>query len=200
MPSSRLLYLLMAGLSLAVALVSYRFLVLGMDAAFRVLQVNVNADRMVFATHVIASPVALTAGLMQFLPRLRARRPGLHRLTGRVYAIAVLFGGVSGLLLAASALDRPVAAAGFSVLAVIWLVITARGVLLARAGRLVLHRKWMIRSFALSFAAVTLRLQLPLLFSLGMQYPEASSIVAWTCWVPNLLVAQWLLGRLPRVA
>jgi len=53
----------------------------------------------------------------------------------------------------------------------------------------------MIRSFALTFAAFMLRLQLPMLFALGMDYPQASNVIAWACWVPNLSVAEWLVRR-----
>jgi len=197
MPRSRLLYYLVAFLSLAVALATYRFLVLGWQAAFPVLQANVNADKLVFATHVFASPIALVTSLTQFLPRLRARHPGLHRWTGRIYATAILFGGLSGLMLAWTAQDRPVAATGFAVLAVLWLSTTARGVLLARSGQVAAHRRWMIRSFALTFGAVMLRLQLPVFFALGMEYPQASNIFAWSAWVPNLLLAEWLVRRVP---
>ena len=58
------------------------------------------------------------------------------------------------------------------------------------------HRCWMIRSYALTFAAVTLRLELPLFFIFGgMEYPVASSYVAWLCWVPNLFIAELYLRR-----
>ncbi|MCF6234200.1 MAG: DUF2306 domain-containing protein [Rhodobacteraceae bacterium] len=193
MTRSKPLFYLMACLSVIVALLSFRFLALGIELAFPVFQDNINANMTVFMTHVIASPIALAIAVMQFLPGLRKRRPRLHRWAGRIYAIAVLFGAVSGLMLAYSALDRPVAAMGFGLLAVLWLLVTARAVLSARAGQIAAHRRWMIRSFALTFAAVTLRLQLPVLLGLGMDYPEASNIFAWTCWVPNLLVAEWLV-------
>ena len=67
---------------------------------------------------------------------------------------------------------------------------------MARAGRIAEHRQWMIRSFALTFAAVTLRLYLPVLFTVGnMDYFEASNYVAWLCWVPNILFAEVYLRR-----
>lgn len=202
MISLKPLFYLVAILSVVVAAVTFRFLALGFDLAFPVLQTNVNADVAVFLTHIIASSVALAIAVLQFLPRLRARYPGLHRWTGRVYGTAILFAGVSALMLAYSALDRPVAAAGFGLLSVFWLGTTVHAVLLARADRIAAHRRWMIRSFALTFAAVTLRLQLAVLLALGMEYPEASNIIAWSCWVPNLLVAQWLVRRnlSPRTA
>ncbi|MGA8050052.1 MAG: DUF2306 domain-containing protein, partial [Burkholderiales bacterium] len=62
-----------------------------------------------------------------------------------------------------------------------------------RARDLVSHRRWMVRNFALTFAAVTLRLWLPASVVAGVPYELAYSVIAWLCWVPNLLAAQLLL-------
>lgn len=190
--------ILMALASIAVALVSYRFLLLGLDHAFDAMRMHLDARKAVFTLHVSFAPLALGIGALQFFHGIRRRKPIVHRWLGRAYAVAVLIAGLAGLALALGSLDRPIAAAGFGMLSVIWLFVTFRGVQLARAGRFGEHRKWMIRSFALTFAAVTLRLQLPVLIAaLGMDYVEASAILGWSCWVPNLLVAEWLLLRLP---
>jgi hypothetical protein len=90
-----------------------------------------------------------------------------------------------------------VAAAGFGLLAVPWLATTAVGVWKARARDFAAHRQWMIRSAALTFAAVTLRHELPLLVLGGLEFPTAYTIVAWLCWVPNLLVAEWVVRGSP---
>lgn len=50
----------------------------------------------------------------------------------------------------------------------------------------------MVRNFALTFAGVMLRLELPLL-SAAFGFEIAYMMVAWTSWMPNLLVAQWLV-------
>ena len=50
----------------------------------------------------------------------------------------------------------------------------------------------MIRNFALTFAAVALRLYLPPVFIFGLPFATSYAIIAWLCWVPNLLVAEWL--------
>jgi hypothetical protein len=50
----------------------------------------------------------------------------------------------------------------------------------------------MIRNFALTFAAVTLRLYLPPVLIVGLPFAMSYAIIAWLCWVPNLLVAEWL--------
>jgi uncharacterized membrane protein len=190
----RLSFWLFAVLSIIVALVSYRFLVLGFEISFPGLQAHIVDRKLSFLLHIFASPIALALGVFQFVPRLRAKRPSLHRWTGRIYALAVLIGGLSGLALAIGSTERPVAAAGFGILALFWVSTTAVAVRMAMTGRIAEHRRWMIRSMALTFAAVTLRLALPLFFIIGdMEYAEASNYVAWLCWVPNLLLAEWFV-------
>ena len=55
----------------------------------------------------------------------------------------------------------------------------------------------MIRSASLTLAAVTLRIYLPLLsVTLGLEVGYV--LVAWLCWVPNILLAEWILRREPR--
>ena len=186
-----------AGLfSILIALVSYRFLLIGLEDAFSVMQFHIEARRLSFLVHVASGPVALAIGVLQFSRRLRERFATLHRWMGRLYGLAVGLSGTAALLLAAHSLDRPVAASGFGLLALAWMVFTARAIYLARAQRFAEHRQWMIRSFALTFAAVTLRLQLPVFLGpLGMDYLEASSYLGWLCWVPNLLVAEWWIAR-----
>ena len=151
-------------------------------------------------THIAASLIALAVGPWQFNTRVRSRVLNLHRWMGRVYVVAVLAGGTAGLVLARTSQEGLVTHLGFGLLAIAWLASTLQAYRVIRAGDDVRHRDWMIRSFALTFAAVTLRLILPLELSLGVPFPLAYQIVAWACWVPNALVAEWLIrgGRSPR--
>ena len=182
--------------SLIIALSSYRFFLLGMEPAFEGLGASVLDPRLPFIMHVVAAPLALATGSLQFFSNIRQKRPVLHRWNGRIYGLAVLFGGIAGLIMAVDATDRPMAAAGFGILAVIWLWFTASGVLHARAKRFDAHQAMMLRSFALAFGAVTLRLQLPFLMADGSSYLDVSHIVSWTAWVPNLIVVElWLRRR-----
>jgi uncharacterized membrane protein len=181
-------------ISLAIALMSFRFMALGLEEAFPGMSGHIKDRNLAFLLHVSASPVALALGLFQFLPGLRARRPGLHRWTGRIYVLAVFVGGLAGFVVAMGSFDRPVAAVGFGGLAVFWLGTTARAIYLAMTGQIEAHQRWMIRSYALTLAAVTLRLALPLFIIVGeMEYAEASIYIAWQCWVPNLIIAEWYL-------
>jgi hypothetical protein len=54
--------------------------------------------------------------------------------------------------------------------------------------KLELHRLLMRLSYAMTFGAVTLRLQIPLGFMLGYHsYSEMSVWLAYTSWIPNVL-------------
>ena len=56
------------------------------------------------------------------------------------------------------------------------------------------HERWMIRSFALTLAAVTLRIYLPIGVTLNNgEFTFPYTIIAWACWVPNLIVAEIFL-------
>jgi hypothetical protein len=59
----------------------------------------------------------------------------------------------------------------------------------------------MVRNVAVTLAAVTLRLWLPVLLGMHVPFDTAYPIVAWLCWVPNLLVAETIIrrGARPRV-
>jgi uncharacterized membrane protein len=148
------------------------------------------------AFHVVGSGVALLLGGFQFLRRIRTASPDLHRWMGRIYLIAVLIGGIGGAVLAGRADGGLVAKLGFFLLSVVWLVSGWQAYAAARRGEITAHQLWMTRNFALTFAAVTLRLYLGIMTgALGIDFAEAYPAVAWICWVPNLIIAEWLLAR-----
>lgn len=186
--------------SVIIALVSLRILVLGMEVGYPELMHHFPDRVTLFWGHVIGASLALLIMPFQFWKGLRARRPGLHRWMGRVYAISILVGGLSGALLAPYAATGAVAAWGFFFLAVFWLVTTTQAVLLARQRRFADHRRWMIRSAGLTFAAVTLRIWLPASIIAEIPFETAYPYIAWLCWVPNLLLVELYLRRSRKLA
>jgi uncharacterized membrane protein len=145
-----------------------------------------------FTAHAVFASIALLVGPWQFLPILFRRRR-LHRLLGWIYVSAVALGWLASLPLALHAHTGATASAGFQALGVVWLTCTLLAFLDARAGRIVEHRRWMIRSYALTTSAITLRLYIVgsavLHIPLGQSYPY----IAWLCWIPNAIVGQWLV-------
>lgn len=181
-------------LSLLIALASWRFLVLGVELSMPFVAYHLEVRPLWFYAHVGLAPVALVLMPFQFWQGLRQRHPQRHRWIGRAYGLAIALSGTGGLLMAIGSNSGLLAAWGFGLLAVFWLSFTGIGILRAIQGRIVDHQRWMIRSAALTFAAVTLRLYLPLLFAtLGQDVGYV--LVSWACWVPNIMVAEWILQR-----
>lgn len=144
-------------------------------------------------THLSGGLIALALGAWQFNTRLRQTHLPLHRWIGRTYVVAVLVGGSGALWMAPASQGGFIAHAGFGLLAVLWLAATIQAYRRIRQGDQLRHRRWMVRSYALTFAAVTLRIILPLELALGLPFLDAYQAVAWLCWVPNLVVAEWLI-------
>lgn len=153
-------------------------------------------DRLGIYGHVFASALALAIGPFQFWDRLRSSRPALHRWSGRLYlGLGVMVGGLTGLFVAFNAFGGPLARVGFACLAAGWLFSGFRAYQAIRSGSLASHRRWMVRNFSLTFAAVTLRLWLPCMVISGVSMNVAYPVVAWLCWVPNLILAELLFNR-----
>lgn len=176
-----------------VALMSWRFLIGGVEVTMPHMTHHALDRQIAFYLHVGLGPVALMLVPFQFWSGLRRRRPGLHRWSGRLYGLAILLAGYGGTKMALGTLAGPVAAWGFGMLSVLWVSVTAAAVWFALQRRFVLHRDWMIRSAALTLAGTTLRLELPLLLALGVSFETAYVTVAWLCWVPNVLIAEWII-------
>lgn len=150
----------------------------------------------ILIVHASCAGAALLLGPWQFLAAIRTRWPRAHRWVGRSYVVLCLLGGVSGAVLAWNTAAGDVARWAFGLLALSWLGCTTLAYVAARRRDFVTHRAWMIRSFALTFAAVTLRLYIPIAMVAGLSMALAYPAIAWLCWVPNLAVAEtWLRLR-----
>jgi uncharacterized membrane protein len=189
----RFLWVVAAILSVGVALFSYRYLPrLGLRSP----EILANLFARPFLDlHIAGAATALLVSPFQFLSGMRTRMPRLHRRLGRLYAVACLTGAVGGFVLAFGSTAGPIAGVGFGSLAIVWFVTTAQGWRTAMMRRFVDHRAWMIRSVALTFAAVTLRLYLPLFPLLGLRFVDGYRAVSFLCWIPNLILAELYLRR-----
>ena len=176
------------------AVFTYGFMPLG-SLVHPDMKLNFIVHRAGIYTHVFASLVALSLSPFQFSSRLRSRRPRLHRVIGRMYlGVGVLVGGLSGLYMSAFAFGGPVAKLGFACLALGWLFTGLRAFQTIRRGAVQEHRKWVVRNVSLTLAAVTLRVYLPSSMIAGIPFEVAYPVIAWLCWVPNLLLAEWALA------
>jgi uncharacterized membrane protein len=154
--------------------------------------------RNAFAAHIVFGGLALLLSPIQLSGWVRARVPRLHRLIGRVVLPSIVVAGTSGLLLAGVNVAGPVGTAGFGTLAVLWVTFALLGLRAITRRDIAAHRRWMLRTFALTYAAVTLRLWLLALIALLGEFHSAYLLVPFLCWVPNLVLVELLLRRTPR--
>ncbi len=141
--------------------------------------------------HIGPSAAALLLGLAQFtLSRPRGRSIA-HKAVGLIYCVAVLGGALGAALILPRTLGGAGNAAGFLLLALFWAGTTSLGLGAAIRSDWTQHRAWMIRSYGLTLAGVTLRLQLLLLTELGgLTFEAAYVVTAWSSWTPNLLICE----------
>ena len=146
--------------------------------------------------HVAAAVTALLVGPLQFVRLIRARWPAFHRATGRIYIIACAISAPAGFMLALGTFAGPIAGSGFAVLALLSAAFTWLGYRAAVERRFGDHREWMLRSYALTAAAITLRLMLPFaVFVLGQEFDPAYRVIAWLSWTTNLALVEYHIRR-----
>lgn len=186
-------YVFLTLMAIGVSLASMRFWTFNPEVLVDVLRPNLIDHPIPFYLHTTLAPVALLIGVWQFLPA--TRRSWWHRWAGRLYVASVLLSAISGFVIAFTTTAGPVAATGFAILAVLWFGSTLQAYRLACAKDFQAHRRWMIRSYALTCAAISLRVILPLGMAAGLEFLYAYWIAAWGCWTINLVIAEILIAR-----
>ncbi|MEO9569759.1 MAG: DUF2306 domain-containing protein [Polaribacter sp.] len=146
-----------------------------------------------FYTHIILGGIALLIGWLQFNKKLRLKKLELHKKIGKIYVISVLLSGVSGLYIGYFATGGIIAKSGFMTMAIAWFLTTLFAFTTIKKGNIIQHQKLMIYSYAICFAAVTLRIYLPIFIPIMGGFLPAYKLIAWLCWVPNIIVAYFII-------
>lgn len=145
--------------------------------------------------HIAVTAIAVIVAPWQFARRLRDRLPLVHRTMGRIYLVTGFVGIGTGTVIALGSAQGLVAGAGFLCLGLAWLTVTAVAYRMILVRDYEAHRRWMLRSFALIFGAVTLRIYLPISFALGLEFESSYPVIAWVNWVPNIVLIEWWIRR-----
>ncbi len=153
--------------------------------------------RWAFYLHIFTSLFVLAAGLTQFSSIILRRRTALHRWVGKMYVFIILFiSAPAAFVMSFYGNGGWVARSSFLILSVLWWWFTFRAYQTIRLGDVERHRHFMLRSYALTLSAITLRV---LQFFIGkhtdMDPVDAYMFVAWASWVGNLVVAELMVRR-----
>ena len=99
-----------------------------------------------------------------------------------------------GLILARSANGGLAAQVGFSLQCLVWWLCTGRAYRAARQRQGSQHVDWMLRSYAVTLAALALRGESYLMYYVFETKPiETCLTVTWLSWVGNLVLVEFLL-------
>lgn len=157
--------------------------------------IHIKLWRYAFYVHVFLGIFSLIAGLTQFSSRIHKHYKKLHRIMGYIYAVDVIcLAGPSGLIMAFYANGTTVSKTSFVILSVLWIFTTAVAMIKIFRKDFRAHEKWMIRSYALTLSAISLRLMamvLPAFVHLNAH--DEYALVAWLSWTFNLAIAECII-------
>ncbi len=184
--------------SFLLLLITLQYIPYNTDVAFlRIKQDEIALDyyKIAFFTHVYTSIFLMILGFFQFSKTIKRKYINVHRWSGRVYAVIILFlSGPSGLVMSYHANGGIFSKAAFVILSILWMSFTFLSVYYVLKKDMVNHQKFAIRSFALTLSAISLRLfKYIIVFLFQPQQMEAYRIVAWLGWTFNLLVAEIII-------
>lgn len=195
----KIAWFLFAGLSILVSFYPIAYLVADKPIALLLSKsaalLSNNFYMICFYLHIIFGGIALLIGWIQFSKKLRLKYLNLHRIIGKIYVIAVLISGIPGFYIALHASGGLSPKLGFSIGAVLWVVLTTLAFTTIRKGNVEAHRQLMLYSYAGTFGAVTLRIWLPLLILILGGFTPAYKIVAWLSWIPNMIVVYFMIQK-----
>jgi uncharacterized membrane protein len=144
----------------------------------------------VLYAHIVTAMLALVIGPFQIFLKQSKSRVRMHRRFGYVYIISVTVSGIVSVYLSFFATGGWIAGLGFFVLDILWVASTWIALRKIMTKNVQAHKEWMLRSYALTFAAVMLRIWLgPSVMVFG-DFESGYQVVAWLCWVPNLIVIE----------
>ncbi len=193
-------WILMCILVVSICVFSLGYFLPGMPYGFRPDFYPQSSFTVFLLGHIAGAIVAALAGPLQFWGAFREKYKRIHRILGFSYLLGVGVAGVCALVIAPVSQGGMPAHVGFILLAVFWMACTTQAFFKIYQKNWEEHRQWMIRSFSLTLAFVSLRLWLPgLLITTGADFEQVYQTVAWLCWVPNLIITElYLQGRMNK--
>ena len=157
--------------------------------------IHIKFWRYAFYAHILTSVFVLVAGAFQFWDYFLQNFKKTHRIIGKTYVFIVLFvSGPGALIISFYANGNLISKTSFILLSLLWILFTALAFYFALKKDFIKHRNFMIRSYALTLSAITLRgyaLVLPNFIHLNAK--EEYALIAWCSWTINLLIAEIII-------
>jgi uncharacterized membrane protein YozB (DUF420 family) len=154
-----------------------------------------------YYSHVLVAGIILVIGFFQVSDRFRNRFLKIHRVLGIIYVFGILLFSAPGGMVMAFFINRgPMVLLSFVLQCSLWFYFTYEAFRYIRQRNIESHQAMMYRSFALTLAAITLRIYIFFSsYQFNLAQPVAYATIAWLSWVPNLLVAEWIIRKKIRI-
>lgn len=157
---------------------------------------NANVWIMMIQLHIILAIIALITGPLGLSRKIRMENPILHRWNGRIYVIVIVVNILPGYYIALYANGGMWSTIGFFILNTLWLLTTINGYRFIRKGQVNSHRSWMLRSFFLTFANLTIYIVVTILhYGANLPYGLSYSLGAWLAFTINLVLAEMVIRK-----
>lgn len=196
-PVSLFLWIVMVILSASIALYGFLFFTVdGLNPEFRARFENLPYSARL---HIYPGALALLLGAFQFSSKIRHQYVQWHKYSGTVYLVCVLLSASGGFIIAFQSHGNLISTkTGFVSLSILWSFSAIMAYIGIKKQNVLNHQKWMLRNYALTLAAVSLRLELGVFQGVfGLSFDESYTLIAWLCWIPNLIIAEWFV--VPRL-
>jgi len=167
----------------------YEFLLLKQDLLHNI------TWKVAFYAHLAGGSAAVLTGTALFFTKWIKPSSKPHKILGKIYFISIMFvGGPTGLYLGFYAEAGYLATIGFIGMSTAWMLPTFVSVYKISKGDVIGHHKWIIRSYSMTLAGVTLRIMTPLgIYFLGWSYDTTFIITAYVPWMFNLGIAELVI-------
>lgn len=146
--------------------------------------------------HITLAIIALITGPLGVMKAIRVKSIHVHRWNGRVYVLSILFNFIPGVYVSLFATGGWLSTIGFLILNTLWFATTILGYLYIKRRNMILHSYWMMRSFFLSFANMTIYILVAITHNLmNFSYGHSYTVAVWLCWMINLLLAEFIIRK-----
>lgn len=152
-----------------------------------------------FYIHIFAGAICILTSLVQFSRFILKKLRPIHRWSGKLYVMVVLFlGAPTGLYMSFFAKGSFWERILFMFMAAAWFVTTLYGLSTIQKKNVLAHKIWMIRSYAMAMTAVTFRVYHIIFYILDWDHLENYELSLWISVIGNMLLAEWIIYRKSR--
>lgn len=194
-------YFSLAYFTYLMILITLQYIPIKFDVAFLNLkeeEIGHKYYQIAFFGHVYTSIFVLIFGITQFSKYIRNKLTKLHRAFGQLYVFLILFiAAPTGFIMALHANGGAFSRVSFSIQALLWFWFTYKAFRFVKNKEWINHQKFMLRSYALTLSAVSLRLFKWIIVStIELSPMDTYKIVSWLGWLFNLVIIEiYLINR-----